>query len=91
MKGTSHIVRLCHASVIFVPDRSRGRRDMKTRQITARLPETVLGQIDQMAEQVGMGRGQVLRLLLARATEEGLPSGLADHAEALKVARGRLS
>jgi len=61
---------------------------MKTRQITARLPEMVLEQIDQMAESAGMGRGQVLRLLLAKATEEGLPLGLTDHAEALKVARG---
>ena len=62
---------------------------MRTQQITARLPETVVIQIDQMAEAVGMGRGQVLRLLLARATEEGLPTGLADHAEALRVARGQ--
>jgi hypothetical protein len=54
-----------------------------------RLPVAVVSQIDHMAEQVGMGRGQILRLLLARATEEGLPSGLADHAEALKAARGQ--
>jgi hypothetical protein len=62
---------------------------MRSTQITARLPETMVSQIDQMAEAAGMGRGQVLRLLLARATEEGLPAGLTDHAEALKAARGQ--
>ena len=61
---------------------------MKTQQVTARLPEAVVSQIDQMAETAGMGRGQMLRLLLARATEEGLPSGLAGHAAAIRVARG---
>lgn len=49
----------------------------------------MVGQIDQLAEAAGMARGQVLRLLLARATEAGLPAGLTDHAEALKAARGQ--
>lgn len=61
---------------------------MKALQITARLPESLVRQIDQLADSAGMGRGQMLRLLLARATETGLPSGLADHADALKAARG---
>ena len=63
---------------------------MLSTQITARLPQVMVRQIDEMAEAVGMGRGQILRLLLARATEEGLPSGLADHAEAMKAARGQM-
>jgi antitoxin component of RelBE/YafQ-DinJ toxin-antitoxin module len=62
---------------------------MRSTQITARLPEAVVCQIDQMAEATGLGRGQILRLLLTRATEEGLPSGLADHADELKAARGK--
>jgi hypothetical protein len=63
---------------------------MRSTQITARLPKAIVKEIDEMADAVGMGRGQVLRLLLARATEEGLPPGLAEDADALKVARGQM-
>jgi antitoxin component of RelBE/YafQ-DinJ toxin-antitoxin module len=59
-----------------------------TVQMTLRIPISTVDRIDGLAEEAGLTRAQVLRMLLRRASEADLPSGLVENADRLREARG---
>ena len=63
-------------------------RSEMTVQTTVRLPESMTARLDAMADRAGLTRAQLVRMLLARASEADLPVGLVENAERLREARG---
>ncbi len=62
--------------------------DAATRTTTTlgvRTGPVLLGRVDTMAAQAGLTRSEVVRLALARLSEQGIPEGL--DAAALRAAR----
>jgi len=56
--------------------------------MTLRVPISTVDRIDGLAEEAGLTRAQVLRMLLGRAAEADLPTGLVENADRLRAARG---
>jgi hypothetical protein len=63
-------------------------RQPTTVQMTLRIPKATVDRIDGLAEESGLTRAQVLRMLLRRASEADLPAGLVENADRLREARG---
>ena len=63
-------------------------RPATTVQMTLRVPIATVDRIDDLAEEAGLTRAQVLRMLLRRASEADLPAGLVENADRLREARG---
>ena len=63
-------------------------RQATTVQMTLRVPVSTLDRIDGLAEEAGLTRAQVVRMLLRRASEAALPTGLVENADRLRAARG---
>jgi hypothetical protein len=63
-------------------------RQATTIQMTLRVPISTVDRIDGLAEEAGLTRAQVLRMLLLRASEADLPAGLVENADRLREARG---
>jgi antitoxin component of RelBE/YafQ-DinJ toxin-antitoxin module len=63
-------------------------RQATTVQMTLRIPISTVHRLDDLAEQAGLARAQVIRMLLRRASEAELPSGLVENADCLREARG---
>lgn len=63
-------------------------RPVTTTQFTLRVPTSTLKRIDSLANDAGLTRAQMLRMLLYRASEAELPPSLIENAEHLRAARG---
>jgi hypothetical protein len=63
-------------------------RRATTVQMTLRVPISTIARIDDLAERAGLARAQIVRMLLRRASEAELPSGLVENAACLREARG---
>ena len=58
-------------------------------QFTVRLPGRVADRIDHIAESAGLTRTQLVRILLSKASADDLPAALIQHADVLRISRGR--
>jgi antitoxin component of RelBE/YafQ-DinJ toxin-antitoxin module len=70
------------------PQEHEGMRPATTVQMTLRIPASTIDRIDSLAEDAGLTRAQILRMLLRRASEAELPASLVENAERLRAARG---
>jgi hypothetical protein len=70
------------------PQEEEPMRQAATVQMTLRIPVSTVDRIDGLAEEAGLTRAQVLRMLLRRASEADLPEGLVENADRLREARG---
>jgi antitoxin component of RelBE/YafQ-DinJ toxin-antitoxin module len=59
-----------------------------TVQLTLRIPASTIERIDGLADEAGLTRAQMLRMLLRRASEADLPASLVENAARLRAARG---
>jgi hypothetical protein len=59
-----------------------------TVQMTLRIPISIVYRIDCLADEAGLTRAQMLRMLLCRACQSDLPAGLVQNADRLREARG---
>jgi antitoxin component of RelBE/YafQ-DinJ toxin-antitoxin module len=63
-------------------------KDGGTVTIGVRVPAEVAAKIDAMAERAGLGRGDVVRLALAKVPDDLIPESLAANAELMRAIRG---
>ena len=63
----------------------------RTVQMTIRVPMATVDRLDSLAEKAGLTRAQAMRMLLCRASEADLPTGLVENADRLREARGAVS
>jgi antitoxin component of RelBE/YafQ-DinJ toxin-antitoxin module len=84
--------RPCSISLDFLsgkpPQEHERMRPATTVQMTLRIPASTIDRIDSLAEDAGLTRAQILRMLLRRASEAELPASLVENAERLRAARG---
>jgi hypothetical protein len=54
--------------------------------LIVRVPTPLVERVDNLAERAGMNRSQLVRLLLSRADEGAIPSGLLNSGNELRLA-----
>lgn len=60
---------------------------LRSTQLSIRLPQYVMEQVDILAEETGHSRSDVVRVLLGRATLSDLPEGWISSADETRQAR----
>jgi hypothetical protein len=70
------------------PHKEKGMHQPTSVQMTIRVPISTVDRLDTLADMAGLTRAQAVRMLLCRASEADLPTGLIENADRLREARG---